>query len=92
VETGIASIVGNENFKIYPNPNTGLFTLDVDLPGETDVSYMIYTFEGKVIEANEIQLHNKTQHEFDLSKLGSGIYYIKLVSDEGTFNYKIMIK
>ncbi|MFC2086100.1 T9SS type A sorting domain-containing protein [Bacteroidota bacterium] len=92
IETGIANVAGNEQFKLYPNPNNGLFTLEVDIPEINELTYYIFSMEGKVMETDELQINHTSQFDFDLSKYDSGIYYIKLVSDKGTYNHKIMIK
>jgi Secretion system C-terminal sorting domain/SprB repeat/Periplasmic copper-binding protein (NosD)/Ig-like domain CHU_C associated len=92
LETGLNQLPKNEHFNLYPNPNTGEFSLDIDLPGETEVLYSIYTFEGKLIETNEIHMLNKTMHQFDLSQYEAGIYYMKLITKESTYNFKIMIQ
>ncbi|MFA5575135.1 MAG: T9SS type A sorting domain-containing protein, partial [Brumimicrobium sp.] len=58
------------NFKVYPNPTTGVLTIDTDIKGQ----FSIFDVTGKEVKSFEI---NNTQNKVHLSELNSGIYFIK---------------
>ena len=60
---------------LYPNPNNGTFYLD-NLTEQTD--YIVLDVQGKVVLTDQV---NNGKTKVDLSKLGEGIYYIK-INDE----------
>ncbi len=67
--TNITPLNGNnENVKIYPNPNSGEFTV---LPAEKGIYHLVNTV-GQIMETVEI---NTDVHRISLTKLPGGIYY-----------------
>ena len=65
-----------EELKAYPNPGTGLVT--VQLPSESaDAEINVYNQAGKLIESYTNVLGNN--HTVDISKQPTGIYYIQIV-------------
>ncbi len=72
---------GTNSFALYPNPNTGEFT--IELPGEFKPGHvlLIYDLFGKEISSSSI-LSKKT--ELDLSALAKGMYFCRLVSSDGS--------
>ena len=81
-------------FSVYPNPSYGVFQLAVDnMPSSKGVPIAIgieiYNAAGeKVYTAPNI----KQQMQIDLSALPKGIYFVRLLTDDGTkiYNQKIV--
>ena len=71
---GIADDVLNEKVSIYPNPTTGLVSLNIGDAVETEIS--VYTITGQKV-INETS-YNQETIPVDLSKLDSGIYLVKI--------------
>jgi Zn-dependent metalloprotease len=88
--TAINTANSESNIKIYPNPTSGLTTIDLG----TNTSYellSIYDFMGKIIK--QIKLDQSVQKiKMDLSSLSSGMYLIRLSSDEQVEELKIIVK
>ncbi len=73
---------GSLNFNIYPNPTNGLFTIKAtNLTGDKfDIS--IIDSKGKeVIKKSTNSLNSSFNVNFDLSKLSSGLYTIKIIGE-----------
>ncbi len=89
----IANCVGvneNENlsFNIYPNPNNGMFT--IELPEYTkDVRIEIINLQGEIIY-NDILVANR--NNINISNYAKGVYFVKLVSDKAERIEKIIIQ
>lgn len=72
-----------ENLEIYPNPSSGLVTISSD----NFKNYTLFSMLGQVIESG-----NKTT--FDVSRLKSGIYFIRVegISENQKSIRKIIVK
>jgi hypothetical protein len=67
------------SFKVYPNPTTGIFTLE--LPGFEASSLVlceIYDMMGKRVWYK--QLPANTNYLFDLTAEQTGVYFIRIMS------------
>lgn len=66
---------------VYPNPNTGIFTIDWSESKETITGIRLYNTLGQVIRKYSIEL--ETHLQIDLQDSASGIYYAELQSEKG---------
>jgi len=79
--------------RIYPNPNTGQFTLEMDLEKNTRLSIKLYQINGQQIFAEEVRYVTGTfSKQIDLSKYAKGIYYVQVVTDGGVLTGKIIFQ
>ncbi|MEP7170866.1 MAG: T9SS type A sorting domain-containing protein, partial [Bacteroidota bacterium] len=84
--------VNNEEISIYPNPNTGQFSLEFasDVKEENDI-IEIYNSLGQSIFKNNISINEGENHkQIDLSKFPSGIYFLNLKTEKEVFRQKII--
>jgi len=79
--------IEQSSFKIYPNPTSGKFILE--LKGITDkVAVDIFGSHGNKVLTNVILGENK--HEFSLSDLPVGVYFIRVISGNKVETIKII--
>ncbi len=71
----------NNKISLYPNPVKNILNIDNLIVG----SCIIYNTQGKIVK--EI---NKLSNQIDVSNLSSGIYLIKITSDEKIITRKII--
>lgn len=82
-----------EEFKFYPNPNDGKFTLDFNLPIKGLTSIKIYDLSGKEIYSNDLGKFSGLHSEnIDISGEAEGIYFLQIKQDRKTINRKIILK
>lgn len=82
--TGISSQQELPNIGVYPNPTTGLITIE-GLSG-FDFETVVYTLSGKKLQ----ELNNATT--LDLSGYDAGIYYVTIRTTNGmSFNKKVSL-
>lgn len=75
------------NISIYPNPSTGLFT--ISNADKIIEKLEIYDISGKIIlTKNNFSIQNETS--FDISNASTGIYFVKITSDNQTSIKKII--
>ena len=67
----------NNNFSVFPNPNNGAFTLQLNTSTAADV--MIYDALGQLVSKQKVQPHVQQQ----LNIATSGVYLIAVVTVDG---------
>jgi len=78
METGKYS--GNASFRIYPNPTTGMFTLELTgMALDQRVEIEIYSLHGERILTESYS--GDTKHEFSLFTHPAGIYVVRIVTE-----------
>ena len=86
-----SAISNHQSLIIYPNPNTGQFTLEMNLQEETKLTIKLYHFTGQLIQSEEIGnvTGNYTQ-QMDLSKYAKGIYYVQIMTENSVVTEKVV--
>jgi len=82
--TGITDLSDKYDIRVYPNPTNGSFTLEVDfgqritgIVSLVDVTGRSIMVPEKLVEVSSIR------RQFDIEHLSLGVYYLRLVTDEG---------
>ena len=71
---------GFDNFKVFPNPNNGTFTIQLNGSLERQISIAVYDLRGRSIFNNSFQNGGDFNQEIQLSHVQSGMYILN-VSD-----------
>ncbi|MCB8995112.1 MAG: T9SS type A sorting domain-containing protein [Bacteroidales bacterium] len=87
---GISSKALTSEVNVYPNPNNGQFTLDVPAKNFQNAKFEVINSQGKVVYKNK--LDNQNRRSIDLSSMASGIYVIRLYSENSILNQEFVIK
>ncbi len=89
--SGIDELLSNGTIHIWPNPNSGTFSMKISgISGEATLHIMKTT--GELVKTENLILGNETIREFNLGNLAAGIYYIRLITKQGTITDKVMIR
>lgn len=79
---------------IYPNPMKNNSTLDFSFNYNTNISIELYNMNGQLINEiynNNIKSDVKYSVNIDASTLKSGIYFVKLITDNYIYNKTVTI-
>jgi len=78
---------------IYPNPNTGEFTLELNGVSQ-EIKISIIDFAGRlIIEQNVIDFtEHKIEKKFDLSDYERGVYFLRIIQGEKISYQKVVIQ
>lgn len=81
-----------DDFVVYPNPNSGQFTLELSEQDKaTKVKEIkIYDLLGKIIWS--IGASHNSKFNIDLSNQAKGIYYVKVENENGVVMKKIIVE
>ena len=82
--------------KVYPNPNNGAFTLELNLPETTSISARLIDSQGREItnilsERQFLSGKNTIQVKGGV-KLKGGVYFVQLISDHHTEAFPVIIE
>jgi ELWxxDGT repeat protein len=86
--TGIPNVNTNLDFKLYPNPNNGTFTLQLDNANFRNGTVTVYDVVGKEVYKSPIT-DSKSQINLNTAK---GIYFVKLQLDDAVLTKRITIE
>lgn len=76
-------IAPKSDIKIYPNPSTGIFTIDSELP----TSYQVFNLNGQLILSGASGISGS---QLDLSAAAKGLYFIKIFVGDQTITQKLV--
>ena len=66
------------NIKVYPNPNSGLFTIDLDLSSPKSIDIHVTDMLGNQIFHKKAGVYLRDHISLDLTSFADGIYLLKL--------------
>ena len=94
VSVGLDEIYNNPiEIEIYPNPNDGIFTLELKNTMESDIDVEIFDVVGKNIHSESINMNNVNKAtEIDLSNLSTGVYTVVVLSKNSKISKKLIIE
>jgi hypothetical protein len=92
VNTGIGENTLGFDIRVYPNPNTGDFTLELSGQRDETLNLRIYNALGDEVYARENVEVRGTHYETISLEVEQGIYYLRIDGDELLVNKKIMIQ
>ncbi|MFZ4522816.1 MAG: T9SS type A sorting domain-containing protein [Bacteroidales bacterium] len=73
------SVLANELFRVFPNPTSGVFTLEMLHRTEfTSTTIELYGMQGGLI--SKMELNNQLSHTFNLADNPAGLYFIRVMA------------
>ena len=84
VYTGISTSVDNSTIHIYPNPTTGILTIEI--PGIKEAQISVMNITGQV----QFQSLINERAELDLHTLAKGIYLLRIQGKDGVLMERVV--
>ncbi len=82
----------NSNISVYPNPNNGLFNVNISIPVQSNIELQLLNVQGQVINiynSNNVTEFNK---EIDVTGLSVGEYFLKINTGNQIQIEKVIVK
>jgi hypothetical protein len=76
----------------YSNPNRGQFKVLLQNSASQKAEVLVVDAKGAIIQKRSLNLNQNTITDFDLRGKARGMYYIKVVSSNGTKVSKVLIQ
>ena len=83
-------IAGALQVSLYPNPAQENATMEI-VGLDQDAKIVISDLQGRILSQEAISA-GTTRYTLDLSKMASGVYYIKLITDEAISTQKLIVE
>jgi hypothetical protein len=90
--TNLKPAVNALDFKIYPNPNSGIFSLSISLNKPEDLKIHIMDISGRSVYSKDINRFTSGKLDLDLSGLPAGLYYCTILSETKSSSKKMVIE
>jgi len=90
----VGGVETDASVKIYPNPTTGMVTLDLGRLAREDITIDVYGADGKIAYSSKHSITGTNEHiTLDLQHLSIGVYHIRFLSKSGvqTRAYPVLI-
>jgi parallel beta-helix repeat protein len=78
-----------EYVSLYPNPNQGMFTVEVNKGNSASV--IVLNSVGQVVKEFKLQKTEMSKFDIDLSNQGDGIYMVRIMTDEGSVVKRVTV-
>ncbi len=80
-------------FQNYPNPFNPTTTIEFNLPSRSVVHFEVINMLGQVVDARSLGNLPAGLHEieYDATRLASGVYFYRLVSDNNSLSRKMIL-
>jgi len=90
---GINTTLDYAAFNVYPNPSSGITTIDYTLKSTTNVRIVVSDIYGKQIQVVENQIMNSGTYStsWNAGTHESGTYFIKIISDDSIQIRKVLL-
>jgi hypothetical protein len=87
------SSASNKNvIKTYPNPNMGAFKVQLQNLTSSKAEVAVFDARGTSLQRRVFNPSTNTIADFDLKGKAKGLYYLKVMSDEGMKVIKVVIQ
>ncbi|MBL4657855.1 MAG: T9SS type A sorting domain-containing protein, partial [Flavobacteriales bacterium] len=88
---GIAPIDVSMQMDVYPNPTNGLVILSIASGIPSDFNVQVQNLIGEVLMIKTYTATSSVNEKLNLGELPNGVYLIRVDSDQGTANKRIVV-
>jgi hypothetical protein len=79
-------------FNVYPNPNNGVFTVELNNIKADDYKISVTNVLGQEVYTSNKEISTLISEKIDLSDLSKGVYMLEVSNSESTITEKIIVK
>lgn len=92
-QLGIDSNTFKNSFAVYPNPSNGIINIDAKDNSLGNLNVSVYNLLGQQIVTRNLDANSSGNYSVDAtSQLTPGTYIVKIKSNSGSYNSKIVVK
>ncbi|MBK8565201.1 MAG: PKD domain-containing protein [Saprospiraceae bacterium] len=82
--TSTKEVAGLSALKVFPNPTSGLATVEFMLKNQMEMTVQLLDLNGRVVRSANTEFRaGFNRHAIDANGLNSGVYFLRLLSAEG---------
>ncbi len=84
--------MSDDMMKVYPNPSSGMITLELSHDAAADLDIEIFSLNGKIVYRNSLKSVSNVQEQIDLSNVTRGIYMLRVRTEDEVSMRKLVIQ
>jgi PKD repeat protein len=81
-----------ESAKAYPNPSDGIVNFEIKLSSPADFMIYIFSLKGNLIDVEKVKNLDSYSRVYNLSGLSRGIYILKVITQNDSKAFKLIIQ
>ncbi|MFH2143120.1 MAG: T9SS type A sorting domain-containing protein [Bacteroidota bacterium] len=91
LNTGVNDYSLGSDILLYPNPNNGLFVVEMQNKQNIEIVFKLYDVQGQIIESTKTR-DLEIRKSFNCSLLAKGVYYLEIDNGSGLIIEKIVVQ
>lgn len=92
IDVKVEEVNASNLVKVYPNPNNGSFTLQVNNTGAEKATVEITDLQGRVVFVSNYSAATQLNEQIDLSNFANGIYNVKVTMNNSVEVVKVTVQ
>jgi hypothetical protein len=80
------------DFEVYPNPNEGLFTMEISNASPTTYMMNVRNMVGQTVMSEAINVNGNVTKTMDLTSFDKGVYFVTLENGDERLVRKVVVK
>ena len=89
--SSVENVISRE-FNVYPNPNNGIFTVELNNIKADDYKILVTNVLGQEVYVSTEKTSTLISEKIDLSDLSKGVYMLEVSNSESTITEKIIVE
>jgi hypothetical protein len=87
---GVEELDNSLGLNVYPNPNSGLFTLEINASSEINAHIAVTSIDGRLVYEDNAEGTVLVTKSVNISELANGIYYLTVSTKDAKRTYKVL--
>lgn len=88
---GLTELDSDQQLVVYPNPNSGQFAAELVLTSPSDLLIELNNTLGQRVYRSQLSDRTYWREEFDMTSYVKGVYILKITTDKGALQRRIVI-
>ena len=87
---GVDELESNLGLNVYPNPSSGLFTVEINASSDINAQISVMSIDGRLVYEDKAEGNVLVTKSIDISELANGIYYLIVNTKDAKRTYKVL--
>lgn len=90
ITVSVGELANGVSFSVFPNPNNGVFFLEIDGLNGQRVQYSVLDAAGRLVDRAEVNAAANFRTEIDMADAQSGLYFLRLIIGDSVRTVRIV--
>ena len=80
------------SLSVYPNPSSGLFTLNINTEKQEQFVLTVRDVKGQLVYTGDVSVNGEYRNDLDFTGFAKGVYYLQIQTETATKVEKLIIQ